>query len=96
VAALAVERFRLARGRWPESLADVVPEVLAAVPADPFDGQPLRYRRTAGGVVIYSIGPDGADDGGTFRYDPPRSGPDVGCVLRDAGRRRQPPQEKRP
>ncbi len=63
-AALAVERFRLARGKLPEKLDELVPQFLPTVPADPFDGQSLRYHRLAKGYVIYSVGSDGHDDGG--------------------------------
>src|SRR5262249_27742509 len=63
-AALAAERYRLAEKRWPDSLDVLVPRYLAAVPADPFDGRPLRCRRLPDGFVVYSIGPDGTDDGG--------------------------------
>jgi hypothetical protein len=37
---------------------------LPAVPLDPFDGAPLRYKPLVKGYVVYSIGPDGHDDGG--------------------------------
>jgi len=63
IAALAAERFRLQRDRWPTSLAELTPDQLAAVPLDPFDGQPLRLRRREDGIVIYSGGPIGRDDG---------------------------------
>jgi hypothetical protein len=62
--ALAVERFRLAHGRLPENLDELVPQFLSAVPNDPFDGAPLRYHHLAKGYVIYSVGADGHDDGG--------------------------------
>jgi hypothetical protein len=64
IAAVAVERFRVAHGQLPQSLNDLVPQFLSAVPADPFDGKPLRYHRLAKGYVIYSVGADGQDDGG--------------------------------
>ena len=64
VTALAVERFRLAHGRLPENLNELVPKFLSTVPVDPFDGQALRYHRLAKGYVIYSVGADGHDDGG--------------------------------
>lgn len=67
--ALAVERFRRARGKLPDSLAELTPQFLATVPMDPFDSAPLRYRRLDSGYVIYSIGADGHDDGG--REPPP-------------------------
>jgi type II secretory pathway pseudopilin PulG len=63
-AALAVERFRLAHGKLPEKLDELVPQFLPTVPADPFEGQSLRYHRLAKGYVIYSVGSDGHDDGG--------------------------------
>jgi hypothetical protein len=65
--ALAVERYRLANNRLPEQLADLVPTFLAEIPADPYDGQPLRYRKRSPGFVVYSIGTDGLDDAGKER-----------------------------
>lgn len=65
--ALAVERFRLAHRKLPEKLDELVPQFLSALPADPFDGQPLRYHRLEKGYVIYSIGSDGEDNGGRER-----------------------------
>jgi hypothetical protein len=94
VAALAAEHFRINRGRWPLSWEDLVaPTLLAAVPADPFDGQPLRFRRLADGLVIYSVGPDLADGGGEIRTDPNVGGQpkDVGVRLWEPAHRRQPP-----
>jgi len=64
VTSLAIERFRLDAGRLPHTLGDLVPNYLAAVPLDPFDGAKIRYRRLAKGYVIYSVGEDGKDEGG--------------------------------
>lgn len=64
MAAIAVERYRLAEGRFPESLEQLVPKYLEIVPIDPFDGMPLRYKRLEKGYTIYSIGEDGEDNGG--------------------------------
>ena len=41
--ACAVERFRLKYGKLPENLGQLVPEFLAKIPVDPFDGKNLRY-----------------------------------------------------
>ena len=63
--AIAVERWRLAHNSdLPDSLAQLVPDFLPLVPPDPFDGQPLRYKKLARGYVVYSVGPDFTDDGG--------------------------------
>ena len=62
--ALSVERYRIANGVLPDSLSAVVPKFLTAVPTDPFDGQPLRYKKLANGYVVYSVGEDGKDNGG--------------------------------
>ena len=65
--AVALERHRLATGDLPEKLSDLVPAYLPAIPQDPFDGEPLRYKKLDTGFVVYSIGPDRQDDGGTER-----------------------------
>jgi hypothetical protein len=67
--ALAVERYRLAhQNALPDSLGELAPRFVDPVPVDPFDGQPLRYTKTSPqGFVIYSIGKDRKDSGGTPR-----------------------------
>jgi hypothetical protein len=66
--AVAVERWRLAHSaEIPDSLETLVPAILPSIPTDPFDGQPLRFKRLARGYVIYSVGPDRQDDGGRER-----------------------------
>ncbi len=92
-AGLAVERYRQKHSRWPEKLADLVPEFLAAVPADPFDGAPLRLARREEGVAVYSIGRDKRDDGGRFdTLRNPKLSDDVGFRLWHPDRRRQAPK----
>ena len=62
---LAVERYRKAHdGQYPDSLAALVPDFMASVPLDPFDGKPLRYLKQPVGYRIYSLGPDRDDDQG--------------------------------
>ena len=70
-AALAVELFKKGEGRLPENLDELVPKYLDAVPEDPFDGKPLKYRagmldhgngKLKHGYVVYSVGLDGKDD----------------------------------
>ena len=65
VTAVAVQKLRLTQGgKLAEQLDELVPRFLPSVPLDPYDGQPLRYKRRPAGFVVYSIGPDGRDDGG--------------------------------
>jgi hypothetical protein len=64
---LAVERYRLAEGRLPGFLKDLVPTYMQAVPLDPYDGRSLKYRKLKTGYVVYSIGYDMTDEGGAER-----------------------------
>jgi hypothetical protein len=65
VTAVALKRFHLKHGKLPETLNVLVPEFLPVVPIDPYDGKPLRYHPNADGTyLLYSVGPDGKDDGG--------------------------------
>jgi hypothetical protein len=94
IAAVAAERYRRAEGKWPESLEALSPAYLPALPADPYDGRPLRYRRLPDGVIVYSVGPDGTDNGGHVnRKDPLAEGNDLGFRLWDVKSRRQPPPD---
>jgi hypothetical protein len=97
VTALAAERFRRDRGRWPIRLDDLVPAYLDKVPLDPYDGQPLRYRSVADGVLIYSVGPDERDNGGACnREDIKAPGTDLVFRLWNPPKRRQPAAELLP
>jgi hypothetical protein len=61
--AVAVEEFRAGTGHPPASLAELVPRYLGAVPIDPFNGEPLKYRLDADSYTIYSVGVLGKYDG---------------------------------
>jgi len=91
--ALACERYRLKHERWPGSLEELVTaKLLDAIPLDPYDGQPLRYRRTKEGFVVYAIGPDNLDnDGHIDGTQAPTPGFDLGFRLWDRDLRRQAP-----
>jgi hypothetical protein len=69
--ALAVEQYRLSQRKVPQKLVELTPQFLREVPADPYDGAPLRYRALTNGYVIYSVGSDGRDDGGKEKPQPP-------------------------
>jgi hypothetical protein len=93
IAALAAERFRLARGRWPASLEELVTAgLLRAVPLDPYDRKPLRCKAVADGLIVYTIGIDETDNGGNLhRHDETPPGYDLGFRLWDPAARRPPP-----
>jgi len=59
----------------------LVPAVLDALPPDPFNAKPLKYKQDADGFVIYALGENGQDDGGkTQRVD--GKAPDIGFRVR--------------
>lgn len=91
-AAVACEQYRQQSGSWPDSLDAMPKDLLTAVPDDPFSGRPLRYKRTATGAVVYSVGRDGADDGGGTLDPKMTTGTDVGFRLFDPSHRRLPPK----
>ena len=64
--ALAVERYRLQNGRWPETLNALVPTYLRTVPVDPYHGQPYRYASRPEGVAVYCLPGDVVDQRGDF------------------------------
>ena len=64
--ACALERYRLANGQFPDTLDALAPKFIAKLPHDVINGQPLKYRRTDDGqFVLYSVGWNETDDGGT-------------------------------
>jgi hypothetical protein len=91
-AALAAERFRQAECRWPQAWDELIAAgLLHDGPIDAYDGKPLRMRRVDDGLVIYSVGPDGEDNGGNLTARKiPQPGTDVGFRLWDVDKRRQP------
>ncbi|NJK90866.1 MAG: hypothetical protein HC904_02930 [Blastochloris sp.] len=68
--ALAIERYRLATGRIPDSLDLLIPDYLPSLPQDPISGRPLFYNnRRDGSYLLYSIGWNEKDDGGEPNRD---------------------------
>jgi tetratricopeptide (TPR) repeat protein len=65
--ACALERYRLADNRYPETLEALAPRFIDKVPHDLIGGQTLHYRLTTDGqFVLYSVGWNEKDDGGTI------------------------------
>lgn len=70
----ALELYRHAEGKYPNSLDALAPKFIAGVPKDLVGGESLLYRPMAEGpFMLYSIGWNEKDDGG-------QRGPDNDCV----------------
>jgi hypothetical protein len=67
-AGLACKVYKNQIGHYPENLNALVPELMEAVPIDPFTGNPLIYRIQDGGVLIYSVGSNEKDEEGRGTY----------------------------
>jgi hypothetical protein len=88
---VAATKHRLETGSLPESLDILVPGKLPSLTLDPFTtGSPLRMKLTPEELVVWSVGPDGENDGGPepsgaardFRKD------DIGLRMRVSARAR--------
>ncbi|MEM9283081.1 MAG: hypothetical protein AAGA96_14740 [Verrucomicrobiota bacterium] len=62
---VALERYRIARGDYPASLDQLVPQFLDEVSVDLLaEGRPITYRREGNRYLLYSYGQNRTDDGG--------------------------------
>jgi hypothetical protein len=69
----ALELSRMKAGRYPETLAKLVPEFLPSLPVDVIGGDALKYRvRDDGTFLLYSVALNRTDEGG--RPNPKRKG----------------------
>ncbi len=81
--AIASLRMRLEQSTQPETILSLVPTYLPRSPKDPFDpGQNLKMKQVDEDLLIYSVGPNGTDDGGpTAETDQGGQSDDVGVRL---------------
>jgi len=64
VIACALERFRLAEGRYPKTLDELVPKYLQAIPSDVVRGRPMLYENSGDDrFILRGVGPNQTDDG---------------------------------
>jgi hypothetical protein len=68
---LALRIHELEHGRLPDTLEELTPGYLPAVPDDPFGTCPLTYRREGDIYRLYSLGHDRCDDGGAMMASQP-------------------------
>jgi tetratricopeptide (TPR) repeat protein len=68
---VALERYKLEHGTYPENLDGLLGAFMDALPTDPFSGEPFRYRVTEGGAgySMHSLGPDKLDNPEAGEYD---------------------------
>jgi len=68
VVACGLERYHLAHGNYPDSIDALTPQFITNLPHDIINGQPLHYRQTSEGYVLYSVGWNQKDDGGIVAF----------------------------
>jgi hypothetical protein len=69
--ALALESYRRRHARYPDALESLVPDFIAELPPDRFDGLPIKYRVIDGKPLLYSVGMDRDDDNGRANLNDP-------------------------
>jgi len=69
--AFALAAYHGDHGRYPRALEALAPKYLKQVPDDLFSDKALIYHPTDNGYLLYSVGPNGKDDGGRGREDNP-------------------------
>lgn len=67
--ACALERYRLENGQYPDQLEALRGRYLEALPHDLVTGGPLNYRRVGSSYLLYQMGWNGLDDGGTLAWE---------------------------
>jgi hypothetical protein len=65
-AALAV--YRAKHSAYPESLDELVPGVIERMSVDVLSGKPFVYKRSADGYLLYGLGANGSDEGGSSEW----------------------------
>ena len=67
LAVIAILRYKEDVGDYPENLDELIEAgLLKALPIDPYSDQPLVYKRTESDFVLYGVGENFKDDGGTI------------------------------
>jgi hypothetical protein len=72
IVAFALAWYQRDHGRYPKKLAALAPKYLKQVPQDRFSGEPLIYRPTDKGYLLYSVEVNGKDEGGRGNEDDPK------------------------
>jgi hypothetical protein len=70
----AVRAFQLQENRLPKSLDELAGRELEAIPHDPYSGRDFIYQPGKDRYILYSVGPNGVDDGGIVNDTDPELG----------------------
>lgn len=75
--AIALERYRLGKGRFPDSLSELEPQWIEALPANADTGHPPRFDLLPGGegYRLRNLGGDGAEGDPVWVMPPPPAAP---------------------
>ena len=66
---IAIERHFRKYDNYPATLEALVPEFLAAPPIDFFSGAIFKWKTSSSASMLWSIGPNGQDEGGAVGFD---------------------------
>lgn len=70
IVSIALKRYLLDNGKFPNQLNQLVPDYLNKIPEDTYNNfQPLSYENQGDRVVVYSFGPDRDDDHAKTAFD---------------------------
>jgi hypothetical protein len=70
----AIRAFQIQENRLPKTLDELVGHELAAIPSDPYNGRDFIYQPGKDRYILYSVGPNGIDDGGFVNDKDPQLG----------------------
>jgi hypothetical protein len=62
--ATALALYHAENGVYPDQLTQLVPDYLDTLPIDHYSTKPMIYKPLAQGYLLYSVGPNGKDEGG--------------------------------
>ncbi len=69
VLAMALAAYKAEHGSSPETLAALSPKYVKQVPPDRFTGKPLKYEKNGNGYLLYGVGRNGKDEGGSDEHE---------------------------
>lgn len=82
--AVALEIYKRKHGgAYPNTLTALVPDLLEAVPLDPFSGKPLNYVSSGRSYRLWSVGPDLKSNAGMVTYDPTNGTNSIGDIFQE-------------